>query len=537
VDSNSIRKVAGTLSFIIWVMSLPACSVVSFSVDGSRGETIAFPKTRIVEDAPAGDSATVIASPAYAAGGVHNFFWGAHHREVWTTPVKVPVLDLSQFAGGLTPIKQGGGYQTKSLRLKSGDGREFAFRSVDKDPRKVLPPELQSTMAGDVMQDQISSSHPAAAIVVASLAGALEVFHGNPTLCLLPDDESLGEYRETFGGLLGVLEQYPSDGFAGAGKVTNTLKLFEALDEDSEDHVDSRAYLTARLLDIFVGDWDRHIDQWRWARFKKDGRNVWYPIPRDRDQAFSRLDGLFPWIGSMAITQLEGFYEDYNNVASLTFSGRFTDRRLLVDLDWTAWDEVTRKVINTLTDGTIENAVRQMPAPYYERSGGWLTQALKQRRDRLGDASREFYRLVADYVDIRLSDKDEHVEIDRVQDGRVLVTAHRLRKKTGGQKGEAVYRRLFDAEDTKEIRLYAMGGDDHVVVRGNVGSSILVRVIGGPGDDELVDESYVAGRFLLFPRAARLTYFYDHQGRNSIRTGPGTVVDTDPYESQFTLVR
>ena len=42
-----------------------------------------------------------------------------------------------------------------------------------------------------------------------------------------------------------------------------------------------------RLFDMLIGDWDRHQDQWRWIEFKENGKKVYRPMPRDRDQAFS----------------------------------------------------------------------------------------------------------------------------------------------------------------------------------------------------------------------------------------------------------
>src|SRR5215510_11219077 len=62
---------------------------------------------------------TVAADPQYnKASGVKRFFWGDHYRKEWATPVEVAVLDMDNEAGGLTPIKIGGGLQTRSLRLK-----------------------------------------------------------------------------------------------------------------------------------------------------------------------------------------------------------------------------------------------------------------------------------------------------------------------------------------------------------------------------------------------------------------------------------
>jgi hypothetical protein len=69
------------------------------------------------------ESVTVTPGALYAAGGLHRFFFGDHYRDLWTTPIRVQVLDLQRFAGGLTPVKRGGGEQTKSLRFDGGDGR------------------------------------------------------------------------------------------------------------------------------------------------------------------------------------------------------------------------------------------------------------------------------------------------------------------------------------------------------------------------------------------------------------------------------
>ena len=112
---------------------------------------------------------TIKAGEEYKAGWFHNLFFGEHWRKVWTTPVKVKVLDIKNFAGGLTPTKKGGGFQTKSLRFKGNDGHYWKFRSIEKDPSKTLPEELRGSIADDILQDQISSSHPYAAFAAAPI--------------------------------------------------------------------------------------------------------------------------------------------------------------------------------------------------------------------------------------------------------------------------------------------------------------------------------------------------------------------------------
>ena len=528
--STTISSLA---TIILWAGSLCLLALGPPGCAPSE-KSSAFPETEVLRDERIGsDSIRVIAGSEYEAGWFHQVFFGSHYRNLWTTSIAVERLDLTTFAGGLTPTEAGGGFQTKSLKFRGADGRMYKFRSTNKDPSAVLPYELQGTFADDIAQDHISTSHPAGAVVVDSLAGAVGVPNLQARLVYLPDDETLGEFRSLFGGLLGVFEVYPEDGYMGFDKVQNTMKMFRGMENDSEDRPDALRFLTARFLDIYVNDWDRHVKQWKWGRVTRSGRKVWYPIPLDRDQAFVRLDGLLPWIAKMSISQFEHFDDRFHSISKISFSGRYLDRRLLVGVDRQTWDSVATSFINHLTDVIIEGAVRRLPPAYYALDGARLEHALKSRRDAFAEAASQYYQQLADYVDIYLSDKQEYVEVLRLDDERVEVTAWRRDKDTGDKEGTPVYHRIFERNETKEIRLYTLGKDDRVRVRGTVECSIPVRVVGGKGDDELIDESLVKGWFLgiipFIPEAETMTYFYDDRGKNTIVAGRSTSVDTDPY--------
>jgi hypothetical protein len=128
---------------------------------------------------PDDDSVSVAPGAQYAAGGLHQFFFGKSYRSLWKTPLRVPVLDLATFHGGIKPTKLSGGMQTKSLRFEDRTGREWVFRSVDKDD-VVMPPRFKGTVVEDIMRDQVSSSHPAAAMIAARLQDAAGVLHPTP---------------------------------------------------------------------------------------------------------------------------------------------------------------------------------------------------------------------------------------------------------------------------------------------------------------------------------------------------------------------
>src|SRR5690606_38446119 len=118
---------------------------------------------------------TVIPGPEYEAGKLHRLIFGDHWRDLWTEPVKVPVLDLDNFAGGLKPYEIGGGLQTLSLKFYGADGQRWKFRSINKDPSKLLPEEFHKTFVESVLHDQTSSANPFAAIVASELLNAVGI--------------------------------------------------------------------------------------------------------------------------------------------------------------------------------------------------------------------------------------------------------------------------------------------------------------------------------------------------------------------------
>src|SRR5690349_592792 len=372
-------------------------------------------------------SVEVVAGAHYAAGWFHRVMLGAHYRDLWTTPLRVEVLDLKTYAGGLTPSLCGGRRETKSLRRVAENGRAYVFRSVDKDPTLALPADLRATFVRDLIQDQISSAHPGAPLVVAPLLEAARILHAAPTILVLPDDRRLAGFDCARPGMLGMIEERPTVGpdndptLVGAADLANTKKLFEHLERDPRNRVDSRAYLAARLMDVLMGDWDRHQNQWRWARFDSAGLRSWRPIPRDRDQAFARLDGVLVWLAGFYSPQLIGFGDDYPSIWRLTFSGSVPDRRLLQDLGKPVWDSVARTLQARVTDSVIDLAVHGLPPEYFRKNAPALIRALRRRRDHLPQITNSYYRLLAQVVEIHGTDQADLADIERLPGGHVSV--------------------------------------------------------------------------------------------------------------------
>ena len=476
--------------------------------------------------APGATTHTMVPAERYALDGFKRWFLGTDYRLLWTVPLEVEVLDLDGVAGGLTPIRTGGFGQSISLRFEGADGQEYAVRSVDKDPTRHLLAELRGTIAESVIQDQISAFLPTAALVVDGLLEATGVLHAPHTLVVIPDDPRLGEFREQFAGLLGMLVLQPDDGpsgaagFAGSRQISNTETFQEALEEEPCDRADAEAYLEARMMDLVMGDRDRHAGQWRWARYPEGDCNVWLPIPEDRDQAFVQQDGVMNWFIRRAQPQIGIKYEGvYPNIGGLTFNAWELDRLILAGLDQSDWDATAALIQSELTDAVIEDAVRRLPPEHYELIGERLTALLKQRRDGLGEATHEHYRLISRWTDVNATDEDEYAELEHLASGELVVRVGVV-DESDGSRQPPYFDRTFDPDVTEEVRLYLHGGDDVAEVQGE-GARIMVRIDGGGGDDQLVNSSSAG---------SGKTRFYDARGDNTFVLGVGAHVNERPFD-------
>lgn len=472
------------------------------------------------------------ANKSYKAGAIKEFVFGKHYRSAWIEPISVPVIDIGTDHGGLTLLKKGGGMQTKSLRVRAKDGGQLTLRSVLKFPDKLLPKSLLHTFAADVLIDQISTTHPYSAYVVDDLAEAAEIFHTQPKLVYVPDDPRLGEYRADFANTLALYEQRPEgdlkeyDNFGNTKEAISSEILFNNLKKDNGNAVDEYALAKNRLFDMWINDWDRHEDQWRWATFKCSHKNeehcnhinaeneYYVPIPRDRDQAFAKFDGLIPWVAGRkwAVPKWQTFDKDIRDVPGLNLNARFLDHALLTKLSLNDWTQVADELKKKLTDEKIESSIKKWPQNIFDIDGNEIIGKLKARREKLSSVAERYYRFLAKEVDVTGSDKKEIFEVNRVSDEITSVKVYDNKK---GEKGRLLYDREFKKSETKEIRLYGLDGDDIFTLNGSVSKGIKIRIIGGEGVDSVVDNSHVNGW-------GKKTLVYDDKNKNKIHFGSET---------------
>lgn len=432
-------------------------------------------------------------------GRLQRYLMGDNYRQEWMQPVSAPVFDIDIYKGGLKILKRGGGKQTKSLRMEDKNGRQWVLRSIEKDPTTGIPDAFYMGLATELVQDAVSSSIPYSALSVPTIADAVGIYHTNPKLFYLVDDPRLKKYQKDLAYGFYIFEERPAgnrediESFGHSKDVVSSLEMIERTMDDTKNYVDQSFFLKSRLIDVFLNDWDRHEDQWRWATFI-DGKRVKYrPIPRDRDQTFFITQGLIYRIAAQrwAYWKNQGIDYDVKDMAGLTFNARYLDRRFLNELTIQDWLRTATIMQSQLTDSVIREAVYKMPENVAKISGEEIIAKLKSRRNKLPELAKRHYLIIAKKVDVVGSNEDEFFEVERLPEGETKVTIYELNKK--GKKKKIYYSRTFKYDETKEIRLYGLKGNDEFLIKGEVNKGHKIRIIGGKNKDKIKDKSRVKG--------------------------------------------
>lgn len=429
-------------------------------------------------------------------GPLYRWAFGNNNRALFETPYTYPILRLDEFAGGVEVTKRGGGGQTNSLRLTDKQGRDYALRSIRKDPTRLLPAKARVGPLITLTQDIFFSANPFAALTAADLAEGVDIPHAHPRLVYLPAHPQLGALNANFADDLYLLEERPNDewiskkGPFGKPKgIDGRDDVLGKIQESYKDQMDQQALVRARLLDVLLGDFDRHSDQWRFAEYKdkETGISKWRVIPRDRDQAMLKIDGaLLKLAGKTlpAVREVQNFDKKQPWIKDFSFQARMMDRRFLNELTREDWMRAALELQTKLTDAEIEASFDGWPREAQIGRKPYYVEALKARRDDLLRYAKKLYEFQAKEVYIVGTDEDDFFDVKRLEDGSLTVDIYDFK---GQKRGVRYYHRKFLPSETKSVQLFGLREEDRFEVSGDSkNASVKVRIIPGPEKDKVV---------------------------------------------------
>lgn len=486
---------------------------------------------------PPTKSASVYRQEEVTKGNTYKFFWGDRYRKSYGTEVSAPTVNLDTLFGGLKPTRKGGGNQSKSLRLEDKDGREFVMRALRKNAVQYLQAvifkdqyiegQFNETSTQNLLQDAFTGAHPYAPFVIGTLADAVDVYHTNPVLYYIPKQNALGKYNAEFGNELYMIEERAADGhgnqasFGFSDELISTDDLLKEINKDEDIIVDEKAYIRARLFDMLIGDWDRHEDQWRWAKFKENKKTMYRPVPRDRDQAFSIMaDGFLLNFGTKSVSNLallQSYNEDLKNVPGFNLEPYPLDMALITQSTQADWNAEAQKISTNITDDVINEAFKFFPPEVTDETIEEIKRKLKGRRTNLKSITDRYFKFFSKFQVVKGTDKDDWFEIERMANGRTKVTGYRIKK---GKKADVFHERTYNREFTKEIWIYGLDDDDQFVVSGDGNNYIKVRIIGGQNKDTYDIQN--GAKVIVYDYKSKKSEFKTNKGKKRL---------TDDYET------
>jgi hypothetical protein len=431
---------------------------------------------------------------------LHKLLWGERFRKYYSIPVQAKTVNLDTLFGGLIPVRKGGGTQSRALRLEAKDGKQYVMRAMKKNASQYIQAamfkdqyvegQFRNTASESLVKDVFTGSYPYAPFVVGTLSDAIGLHHLNSSLYYIPKQKALGDFNSEFGDELYLFEEHASDGhleLAGnnfSGEIISTHDVFKEIHDDESKTIDEKAFVKARLFDMLVGDWDRHQDQWRWLQFKENGQTIYRPLPRDRDQPFSRMsDGFLLGAAVRLIPAakiLRKYSDDLKDVKGFNFEPFPLDMAFTNQLEKKDWDEQVKYIQENITDEVIDAAFRIVPKEVDDATIIEIKEILKARRSNLQAISDRYFAVVNKFAVLTATNKDDYIKINCLANGNVEVTF--LRKKDKTIKDQ-FFHRIYNPKETKEIWVYGLDDEDTFEVTGK-SKKIKIRLIGGQNNDD-----------------------------------------------------
>jgi hypothetical protein len=434
--------------------------------------------------------------------GAKQAILGRHYRSLYNVPIEVSVLNVDEVNGGLTPYRRGGGMSTMSLHTAGGDGHLYQMRSVRKNPSQLLPSMLEKSFAADLVADVFTSVHPYAPLTLPTMQKKLGLLGADPGLFYVPKQSGLGVFNTNFGGEMYWLEQRPDEDwsgtefFGGSKKIVNNSDMRDLVRKSWKHFVDDENFARARLFDLLIGDWDRHRGQWRWAAFKEGQRTRYLAVARDRDQVYSNYDGLLLGAARVFVGEsrkLRPFTGKLDKVKWRSLNGKWNDRVFLNQLTRAQMKKQAEVIVSIIVDDVIDEALSNFPAEVMEFSleNELIGEKLKGRRAALVKAADDYYLNLAVRVNVLGTEKDDYISAKGLDNGDLHVQLYDAKKEGGAD--EQYYDRVFHKNETKEVVIYGLDGDDRFMLSGNR-SGIGLRLIGGTDGDMVMAEGKLRAR-------------------------------------------
>jgi len=509
----SARRTARSLAAVLVLLALTASTAVAQ----------AAPVTR--------DSITLTPGPQFSTTSWIRWLgtpmFGSRYRDLWRTPITLPLLDMAATAGGVMVSGRGAGTEAGLIYLTGADGSHWTFYPLDRpEPHSFPSGVVPAAVSEGLVADLVSGRNPAGPLVAAALAGAAGVPNQDAWLVAVPAGAGLQLTAAGDSARAGYLIRgdpiatTDSTGPVTDGTVLTARAFLHRVLARPTERIDARAALLATLFNAYVGNLDPGFLQWRWQASVDDSEVLWRPLGLFRATALSKYNGIVSSAWRPLSPDLVNFGTKYPHAVTGNSDQQSAYRFLVGSLGRSAWDSVAKTLQERLTDSVIDAAVDRMPPAYQARVGQDIARGLRHRRDRLATLVDRMYRQVRQDAELYGTTASERI---------VLRWAGRdsLAVRLGSR-----HPAPFLARETDRVTLFLGAGTDTLEVVGAPGKAPAVRVAPLAGESLFVTGTGDRRALTIFGKSANVTTDRpaDTRIRSSMLADPLASIDTTGEE-------
>lgn len=418
---------------------------------------------------------------------LYNFLWGIHYRTLYSTPIIANVATMSSLSDGMHVLGQAPEFH--GLILQDRQQRLFMIKPLggstsfleSKFFREMYNSrDFKGSYLDEFIGDAYTIINPYTFLATDYMAKAAGLNFNNTRIYYYRQN-LLGRDTIANGSSIGnklISFRTIPDTLTGKNILT-TEQFLEQLRRSKSNRVNEKLYVTERLFDMLIGDWNKIPENWNWQAVSDGDGLLYSPIVIDRNHAFTKVDG-FLFKRMLDALQL-GFITNYSknpeNVEKINTLGYTLDLALTNESAEGLWMQQVRFLQSVLTDSLINLSFSLLPPEVRGPETDAIVAKLKYRRDNLGRMAVRYYRKLQQNPVITGTDHDDKIVVSRKEPDMVKISVYSETDTFPS------FEKNFDPKYTKEIWLYGLDGNDRYEVQGEGKKGPFVYLVTGPGDN------------------------------------------------------
>lgn len=370
---------------------------------------------------------------------------GILYNELYYRNIHVPIYDVAEKGYTFIPLEQDIRSLLKQTQLENS-------YSVS----EVTGTELENSLR------QVEKlSYPFASNITSKLASKLNLHNNAPVL--VAKEERLHQ-------LVSV-----------DSTIVSTEIMLSLIQGDAAIKFNQETYLRFRLLSFLVGNTNSKPKQYSWKEVYENDKRMFVPYIKTFQNEYMNFDGTYKLISKLVSSykHLEPYDDRIKNIKNSSQQFIGFDINLLSSLPYEKWEKEVARIQNALNSTVVEVIKNSLPKGILSTETEVLFELLNSRIANLDIIANRYYNLIAPHKIVVGTDENNLIDIHRKDNS----TSIKIYNEKEGKKAP-IKSYDFSNNETKEIWIYGLKGNDYFEVSGNSKYFIPVKLIGGSNADK-----------------------------------------------------